>query len=212
MLHSSPPETHIHIILLKLSWWGQYHSGLGCQDVVSGKWLEITWLASDCRQGSWINNCLHFTHECSERFLIQAVAIFFHEAGRTFLVVLIWRSHTPPKWLAAGGLKIHQSMFSFSNLTRISSWSISSMAWSNSFPAPTQFVPLSLLTSLTGPRQAMKCRSAGINEFDSRELATSIWTARLTKHVNRAPYRFTSLRPSWLVPSRLSLLVFGVED
>ena len=67
-----------HIILLKLSWWGQYHSGLGCQDVVRGKWLEITWLARGCRQGSWMNNCVHFTHECSERFLIQAVAIFFH--------------------------------------------------------------------------------------------------------------------------------------
>ena len=87
---------------------------------------------------------------------------------RTFLVVLIWRSHTPPMWLAAGGLKI-QSMFSFSNWTRISSCSISSLAWSNSFRAPTKFVPLSLLNSLTAPRRAMKRRSARINEFDSRE-------------------------------------------
>lgn len=87
---------------------------------------------------------------------------------RTFLVDLIWRSHTPPMWLAAGGLEI-QSMFSFSNLTRISSGSNSSMAWSNSFCTPTKFVPLSLLIFLTGPRQAMKRQSARINEFDSKE-------------------------------------------
>ena len=74
---------------------------------------------------------------------------------RTFLVVLIWRSHTPPMWLATDGLKI-QSMFSFSNSTRISS-----MAWSNSLHAPTKFVPLSLLISLTGPRRLW---SAGVLE------------------------------------------------
>ena len=79
---------------------------------------------------------------------------------RTFLVILIWRSHTPPMWLAADGLKI-QSMFSFSNLTRISSWSTSSTAWSNSFHAPTKFVPLSLLICLTGPRRLW---SAGVLE------------------------------------------------
>lgn len=45
----------------------------------------------------------------------------------------------------------------------------------------------------------MKRRNARINEFDSRELATSIWTARPTKHVNRAPYRFTPLRPSLMM-------------
>ena len=50
---------------------------------------------------------------------------------------------------------------------------------------------------------SMKRRSARINKFDSTELATSIWTARLTKHVNRAPYRFTSLRPSlWMKSSK----------
>ena len=141
-----------HIILLKLSWWGQYHSGLGCQDVVRGKWLEITWLARDCRQGSWINNCVHFDISVRNESSSKQWPYCSIKPERTFLVVLIWRSHTPPMWLATDGLKI-QSMFSFSNSTRISSWSTSSMAWSNSFHAPTKFVPLSLLISLTGPRR-----------------------------------------------------------
>ena len=73
------------------------------------------------------------------------------------------------------------------------------MAWSNSFRAPTKFVPLSLLISLTGPRRAMKRRSARMNEFDSRELATSIERIVNREPYRREPHRFTSLRPSLMM-------------
>ena len=114
---------------------------------------------------------------------------------RTFRMVRICLSHTPPMWLAMGGLKI-QSVPSLSSLSWIWSWSISCMAWLSSLCAPMKFVPLSHLISLTGPQRAMKRRSAWIKETVSSEHAVSMCTALLTRQVKRDPYLFTSLRPS----------------
>ena len=106
-------------------------------------------------------------------------------------VVRICLSQTAPIWLAAGGLNF-QSMFCWRSFSVISFWSISLIASRSSRLAPTKLVPLSLLISRTWPRRVMRRRSAWRKESVSREWATSIWTALLTRHVNSAPYLLRS--------------------
>ena len=113
----------------------------------------------------------------------------------TLRVVRICRSHMPPMWLPLGRLKI-QSVQSWCNLLLICSLSIPSTACCSSFLARTKFVPLSLRISRIGPRRAINHLRAWIKESVSRELAVSICTALLAKHVKRHPYRFSSFRPS----------------
>ena len=113
----------------------------------------------------------------------------------TLRVVRICRSYMPPMWLPLIGLKI-QSVPSWCNLLLICSLSISLTACCNSVLAPTKFVPLSVRISWIGPWRAINRLRAWIKESVSRELAVSICTALLSKHVKRHPYRFSSFRPS----------------
>ena len=116
---------------------------------------------------------------------------------RILLVVRICRSQIPSMSLPAGGLNV-QSTCCWRSFSVILLWSISSMASRSSLVAPTKLVPLSVLISSAEPRRAIKRRSVFRNESVSSELATSIWTALLTRYVNSAPYRFRSLRPSFV--------------
>ena len=114
----------------------------------------------------------------------------------TLLIDLICLSQTPPKLLAHAGFLI-QSMFSLRSSALISWSSISSIAFLSSTSAPMKFVPLSQRISLTNPRLQMKRLSAFMNESVSKESATYMWTALLTKQVNKALYLFTTALPRW---------------
>ena len=65
--------------------------------------------------------------------------------------------------------------------------------------APVKLVPLSHRISLTGPRRAMKRRSTLRKQSVSREVATSMWTALLTRHVKSAPYLLCSFLLSFVI-------------
>ena len=83
-------------------------------------------------------------------------------AQSPLLTVLIWRSQTPPMWLAVRTLSLssNQSQFSFSISCFNWLWSISANASLSSLRAPITFEPLSMRIWRTGPRLHMKRRRA----------------------------------------------------
>ena len=115
-------------------------------------------------------------------------------ALRTLLISL---SQTPDMWLAVGGWKRHLSK---SYLNQSASYECSSLLICTSFSSRTErrsslsasvkFVPLSDQISLGQPRTEMNRRRAKINVSVSKELTSSMWTARLLKHTNMQPYTF----------------------
>ena len=81
-------------------------------------------------------------------------------------MMAIWRSQTPPKWDAWGGLKTH-SQFCWTIYYANALWSISFNASSNSDFAPTKFVLRSHLNNDGGPRIEKKRLKAQIKEHES---------------------------------------------
>lgn len=112
----------------------------------------------------------------------------------TFLTVRIQCSQTPPWCEAPGGLKIHL-MFLSSRTWCILLWFQLFMQPRNSFSLLTKFLPLSDLISSGFPLLAMKRLMAFRNEWLSRLDATSIWMARIVRHVSITPYLLTILCP-----------------
>ena len=120
---------------------------------------------------------------------------FVSTAIKTFRMVLIWRSHTPPWWEAKGGLNIHSTSrrraaaitFSRSKLRRL---------LASSILAPTKFVPLSDHTFRTSPWRVTNLINPFMKLSVSRLSSFSICTALELKQVKGQPYRFTSARPS----------------
>ena len=86
--------------------------------------------------------------------------LFSSRAESTLLKVLIWRSQTPPMWLAVGPLSLtsNQSQFSFSISCFTWLWSTSANAFLSSLRAPTKFEPL--LIRCTRPCLHMKRQRA----------------------------------------------------
>ena len=115
--------------------------------------------------------------------------LLFNSDERTLRTVLIWRSHTPPMWLAAGTfiLKENQSHCSSNSFALILSWSISLNACASSLRAPTKLVPWSLLSWRMGPRRLINRLRALINESVSRELDVSRCIALEAIQVNKTP-------------------------
>ena len=73
--------------------------------------------------------------------------------ANTFLTDLIWRSHTPPMWLACGTFTLNstQSQLFVRSSSLILLLSISEMARCSSFIAPIKFDPWSDCNCRTGP-------------------------------------------------------------
>ena len=118
-----------------------------------------------------------------------------------FRTLLISLSHTPDMWLAVGGWKRHlgntylnhSASYECSSLLICSSFS-SRTERRSSLSAPVKFVPLSDQISLGQPRTEMNRRRAKINVSVSKELTSSMWTARLLKHTNMQPHTLITLR------------------
>ena len=107
---------------------------------------------------------------------------------KTLRIVPIWRSNTPPKCDAEGGLNtnsIWQFWDSKNDLMGLSS--IFSRDNFNSFEAPTKFVPWSQRIHETGPLIEMKRRRAKMNESEDKSLQTSIWIALEYRQVKTHP-------------------------
>ena len=115
---------------------------------------------------------------------------------RTFRMVRIWRSHTPPKCEDNGGWKTHSTIF----------WRAAQMILERSRPrklrdnsacAPTRFVPLSDQIFKGHPRREMNRKNPLIKVSASKLPRTSICTALDEKHVYTQPYLLTSERPTF---------------
>ena len=116
------------------------------------------------------------------------------KASRIPLAVLIYLSQTPPKWLAVGGLLIQviQSSRCICKYSFILLWFMSWKNFRNSLTAPTNLLPLSDLIRRMYPLLPINLCDVSKRESVSREWATSIWVARLQRHVNMTPSRFNS--------------------
>ena len=90
---------------------------------------------------------------------------FFNSNAKILLADLIWRSHTPLTWLAAGAIldQISQSVPVFAWKWWICCWFISLKTFFNSFLATTKFVSLSDFIPLTLSCLAINRLSVGIN-------------------------------------------------
>ena len=118
-----------------------------------------------------------------------------------FRTLLISLSHTPDVWLVVGGWKRHfgnthlnqSASYICSSLLICSSFS-SRIERRSSFSAPVKFVPLSDQISLGQPRTEMNRRRAKMNVLVSKELTSSMCTARPLKHTNMQPHTLTTLR------------------
>ena len=167
--------------------------------LINSKWLGV-------RGTSSVTSSLHLVKGCELIILSKSQNTvckisfvkrpqFVSTAIRTFRMILIWRSHTPPWWEAKGGLNIHSTSrrrsaaitFSRSKLRRL---------MASSTLAPTKFVPLSDQTFRTSPRRATNLINPFMKLSVSRLSSFSIYTALELKQVKRHPYRFTSARPS----------------
>ena len=100
------------------------------------------------------------------------------------------RSHAPPMWLAAGGLKGH-SIFFCPQKRLIFCWFHPSIASFSSLSALVEFVPRSLLNHSGQPRILMNLLSAFAIESVSKEWAVSMWIARVVRKIKMHPYLFT---------------------
>ena len=107
----------------------------------------------------------------------------------------IIRSHTPPIWLAHGGLKCHSISFCvicFSIVGLFHSW----IDLRSSLSPLIRLVTLSLYTFSGTPRRLEKRWKAAIKESAVKLWATSRWTALVVRHVNKHPYLFKCVRPA----------------
>lgn len=113
---------------------------------------------------------------------------------RMLLIDLIRRSHSPPRWLEWGGLKLHSILFEMSPV-RIVVWSSyrSLTASRSSFSAAVKLVPRSLNIRRGNPRRAVKRDIALRNDSAERKWTISRWTALVVMHVKMQPYLFTEL-------------------
>ena len=113
----------------------------------------------------------------------------FNNPSKIVLADRTWRSQTPPIGEAPGGLLCHriQSAPFFCEKPLILSCFISLNARCNSFLAPTKFVPFSDQIKWTVLLLVINLQSSKMKESASNELVKSMCTARLEKHVKRAP-------------------------
>ena len=125
-------------------------------------------------------------------------------AFRMHRIVPIWRSQTPPKWDACGGLNCHSQPCSFRYFST-ACLSISAKDSSNSVFAPTKLLPWSHLSLSAGPRIEKNRLRAHMNELASIVSRSSMWIALLTKIVKTMPQRLLSATPP------LVLLVYTVQ-
>lgn len=101
-------------------------------------------------------------------------------SSKTRLMVLICRSHTPPKCDACGWLKIailFRSILRYRFLIH----------FSNSDFATTKFVFRPHLRRDGSPQMAKNLRRAQINELESIASKTLMWIARLFRQVKPSP-------------------------
>uniref|UniRef100_A0A3B5LSW2 RING-type domain-containing protein n=1 Tax=Xiphophorus couchianus TaxID=32473 RepID=A0A3B5LSW2_9TELE len=129
---------------------------------------------------------------CSHSFCKECLQKYWRDKpGRecpckTFLIIRMRRSQTPPQCDPDGGLKLHliplcAMAFSIFPLFREARASRSSLS------APMKLVPLSDLMCETCPLREINRRSALIHESVSKEYATSRCTALLVMQVNNTP-------------------------
>ena len=108
-----------------------------------------------------------------------------------FLADWICLSHTPHMWLANGGLLLHWIQYAlFCNMNSATFFWLIFFQHYLALSAPTKLLSLSHWILFILPIDLL---SANIKESVSIFLIISIWTARLAKHVKRAPYRFNAL-------------------
>ena len=136
-------------------------------------------------QRAVIQNTFHLTHKGYKSFVIRRLFLekstkdFSERSNASFPNASVERT--------AGGLKLHLMFF-----CNIASWIFSlfqASIDSRSSRSPlVMFVPLSDLISWTWPLLAMNLLSSRRNESISRLCATSMWTARIFRHVKITPY------------------------
>ena len=124
----------------------------------------------------------------------SCVLVLYSTDVKILRAVRICISHTPPIWLAFGGLNLN-SQLCFRRCFWISTSLISLRAWVSSFEAPTKFVPLSERRRCTFPLMPMKRLKAFIKPSVARVVATSIWTALDAMQVNMTPNVSSSFYP-----------------
>ncbi len=126
-------------------------------------------------------------------------ALIIHHCGwsveyNTFFTRRISLSHIPPWCDPAGVLKVH-FIPSDRKVLWIVPWSKLFKTFLSSLCAPIKLVLLTDLKCSTWPRGHIKRRIQFMQEFVSREYATSRCIARLVIQVNITPYLLTTLRP-----------------
>ena len=131
-------------------------------------------------------------------------------ANIAFLQLRTSLSQIPPKCGAPGGLNFLMS-WPPARRSHIASRSHSLKHSLNSRAAPTKFVPLSLMIVCGFPRLAMNLVIAIMHASVSSPFTTSMWTALVTKHVNRQHRYLTGLRrtvipnePKYSIPALLN--------
>ena len=123
----------------------------------------------------------------------------FRMDSKIFLAVPICLSHAPPILVAAGRFlfqDIHSAPLSCMNWLAFW-WFISVNVLFNSAEAPTKWVLLSDMISLTLPIQPINLCKHVIKQSVLREFAASVWMARLDIQMKNVPYCFSSLRLSF---------------
>ena len=189
MLHTSPSPFWVCIWFAKFTWWRHDSTYLYRKEVTWWKWYFTFWV-TDGLHSEWsrVNDKLSFNHQCSEWFIIQKVTVGLLQSFQNSSCKSNWRSQTPLIWETPSGLlcyRIQSAPFSCKTLLILSCF-ISLNARCNSFLAPTKFVPLSDQIERTVLLLAiMNLRSAKMKELASK--VTLMCTARLEKHVKRAP-------------------------
>ena len=131
---------------------------------------------------------------------LRLAPLVFRRDPKIFLADLVCLSHTRPMLLAAGQVSFSgHSLIAIilHKLVIIFWWFLSVKALVSSAGAPTKFVSLSDLISLTFPFQPICFYKHTRKQSVVREFAASIWMALLDRQVNSVLYRFSSFCPSF---------------
>ena len=104
MLYTSPAFLAINIRLQELPWRWWNNLWFHGQKVNRRKWLKNCRIinCSNCKR-SGVQYTFHLCHECSERLCPGVI----NKDDSIALADWICLSHTPPVWLASGGLLCH---------------------------------------------------------------------------------------------------------
>ena len=189
--------TCLHRRRRRLSSLVKIPGGRHCWSLSSNKWFGARQFKSFGSLEVLVKGRLLMIDSTSAKRVVRLSSVntcSFINPHNTRRVDRISRSHEPPWCDAPGALKIHVITF----------WSRKDSTWElfhccracfSSRSAPTRFVPLSDLMTWTCPLRAMKRVKVLMKASESRDTDISKCTARVTKHVSNAPYRFIWLRP-----------------